>query len=631
MPPESPSAEVIARIRSGDLDAAAETLLHRFETDWLAGNRPGIDDFLGRVPAGGRMPLLVELAHVELEFRLKAGGAARVEEYLARYPELGEPRILRELVAAEFRRRAAKEPGLSATEYQQRFPALYADVIRLIETVPAPASLPDAGRHTAASSAAPMVTQDKDQCQLGRRPPSLPDEDIEEIRGRLAAPQRPDELGRLGPYRVIKVLGAGGMGAVFEAEDASLQRPVALKVMLPAFAATRSARERFLREARAAAALKHDHIVTIYQVGEDRGVPFLAMELLAGESLESRLRREGRLPPREAVRVGREIADALAAAHERGVVHRDVKPANVWVEAGSRRVKLLDFGLARSNRDAHLTQSGAILGTPGYMSPEQASGNPADARGDLFSLGVVLYRLLTGQLPFGGRGVISILVSTTNQAPKPVCRVNPDVPRPAADLVMRLLAREPAERPATAQEVVNALARIERDLRAQEEAAALRARKAPKRSRRMAFLAALAAVAILGVGLAALTVIRVATDKGELVIEADDDVEVALKQGGKQVQVLDTRTGRKFTIQAGEVRRGGHRSAGRGEGGDETLHADARWAGGAEGASKPGAGPANDAGGRAGSAGGGRGAAGGGVGAEGRRLPPDSHARRGGS
>ena len=153
-------------------------------------------------------------------------------------------------------------------------------------------------------------------------------------RSTISWPRRklPDELGRLGPYRVLKVLGAGGMGVVFQAEDPHLQRLVALKAMLPGLAASESAKQRFLREARAAAALKHDHIVTIYQVGEDRGAPFLAMEFLEGESLDDRLKREGKLPLAEVLRIGREMAEGLAAAHERGLIHRDIKPANVWLE-----------------------------------------------------------------------------------------------------------------------------------------------------------------------------------------------------------------------------------------------------------------------------------------------------------
>src|SRR5262249_29089717 len=176
----------------------------------------------------------------------------------------------------------------------------------------------------------------------------------------LAPPRAPGELGRLGPYRVLEVLGVGGMGVVFRAEDPELARPVALKAMLPAAAARDSSRQRFLREARAAAAIKHDHIVAVYQVGEDRGVPFLAMEFLEGEPLDVRLAREGTLPAAEVLRLGREIALGLAAAHKRGLIHRDIKPANIWLEAETGRAKILDFGLARAagGEEAQLTQPG---------------------------------------------------------------------------------------------------------------------------------------------------------------------------------------------------------------------------------------------------------------------------------
>src|SRR5262249_6614142 len=168
----------------------------------------------------------------------------------------------------------------------------------------------------------------------------------------------------------------------------------------------------FLREARAAAALKHDHVVTIYQVGEDRGAPFLAMELLEGESLDDRLLRQGKLPIPEALRVGREVAEGLQAAHDKGLIHRDVKPANVCLEGARGRVKILDFGLARAPAgEPQLTQLGAIVGTPAYMAPEQAVGRPVDPRCDLFSLGCVLYRARTAELPFKGDDPISTLVA----------------------------------------------------------------------------------------------------------------------------------------------------------------------------------------------------------------------------
>src|SRR5262245_34629010 len=164
----------------------------------------------------------------------------------------------------------------------------------------------------------------------------------------LSPPKAAGEIGWLGPYRVLKVLGSGGMGVVFQAEDPDLKRIVAIKAMKPVLAASSAAGQRFRREAQATAALKHDNIVTIYQVGEDRGVPFIAMEFLEGEPLEARLRREGKLPVAEVIRIGKEIARGLAAAHKRDLMHRDIKPANIWLEADSGRVKIVDFGLARA-------------------------------------------------------------------------------------------------------------------------------------------------------------------------------------------------------------------------------------------------------------------------------------------
>ena len=274
----------------------------------------------------------------------------------------------------------------------------------------------------------------------------------------LAPPQAPDEIGRLGPYRVLAVLGRGGMGVVFRAEDPGLQRLVALKAMLPGLAASGSAKERFLREARAAAAVHDDHVVTIHQVGEDRGAPFLAMEFLQGEPLDARLVRDPRLPVAEVARIGREACLGLAAAHERGLIHRDIKPANLWLERKRGRVKILDFGLARAAADTTgLTQQGAILGTPAYMAPEQARAVAVDQRADLFSLGCVLYRLAAGELPFKGSDTISILAALALDTPKPLRELNADVPPALADLVMRLLEKDPADRPESAEAVARAL------------------------------------------------------------------------------------------------------------------------------------------------------------------------------
>jgi len=303
--------------------------------------------------------------------------------------------------------------------------------------------------------------------------------DNRDVLALLSPPQAPDEIGRLGPYRVLELLGRGGMGVVFRVEDPQLQRTVALKVMLPEVASKASARERFLLEARAAAKIEHDHIVTIFQVGEDRGVPFLVMQLLKGMSLEDLLKKRPADKPfsvDQVLKVGREIAEGLAAAHEHGLIHRDIKPANIWLDAtAGGRVKILDFGLAQTaDGDPQAPGIGAIIGTAAYMAPEQAWNDQVDGRADLFSLGCVLYRLCTGRLPFKGSGVTATLVSVAREQPPPVQDLNPHLPPRLAALIMKLLAKMPADRPESARMVADelqALARQQPPARAQRAVA----------------------------------------------------------------------------------------------------------------------------------------------------------------
>ena len=294
----------------------------------------------------------------------------------------------------------------------------------------------------------------------------------------LSPPQGEGELGWLAHYRVTGVLGEGGMGYVFDAFDTSLHRRVALKVLKPDLAANQSFRERFLLEARTAAALPDDYIVTIYQVGVEKDTPFLAMKFLYGESLEQRLQRDGRLPTLEILRIGREIALGLSVAHDRGLIHRDIKPANLWLEALPEqgdaqrtrlsfehiyRVKILDFGLARPINDARrLTATGLIVGTPQYLAPEQARGQPLDHRCDLFSLGIVLYRMATGVLPFDGTDTLAQLTALAVAEPRPIEELAPDVPAELRRLIHQLLARDPAKRPQTARGVAETLRALEK-------------------------------------------------------------------------------------------------------------------------------------------------------------------------
>lgn len=282
----------------------------------------------------------------------------------------------------------------------------------------------------------------------------------------LAPPQSPDEIGRLNGYRILRKLGEGGMGLVFEAEDIDLNRRVALKVMRPEVATHRASRARFLREAKAAAAVEHAHIVPIFRIGEENGVPFIAMPFLKGEPLDARLKRS-RLQLDEILAIGWQTASGLAAAHERGMIHRDVKPANVWLSLdteGHIDVKILDFGLARSAEDdIKITSTGAVIGTPAYMSPEQANAENVDHRADLFSLGAMLYEMATGQRPFKGRSFAAILASLSLDTPAQPLTLNPKLPSALAKLIMKLLEKDPVHRPQSASEVVEVFRQISPD------------------------------------------------------------------------------------------------------------------------------------------------------------------------
>ncbi len=263
------------------------------------------------------------------------------------------------------------------------------------------------------------------------------------------------DLGRLDRYRVLKQLGKGGMGAVYLGFDERLRRKVALKVMLPDAAADPQSKERFLREARAAAQIAHDNVIAIHEADEADGLPYIAMQYLQGYPLDEYLAKKGRPSFAQIVRIAREIALGLGAAHRLGLVHRDIKPGNIWLEAPNGRVKILDFGLARPAKttEGELTQSGTVVGTPAYMSPEQARGKPVDGRADLFSLGALLYRLVTDSLPFDGPDVMAMLTALAVEEPTPVIEKNPDTPPALAQLIHELLAKKPARRPQTADEV----------------------------------------------------------------------------------------------------------------------------------------------------------------------------------
>jgi serine/threonine protein kinase/uncharacterized membrane protein len=274
----------------------------------------------------------------------------------------------------------------------------------------------------------------------------------------LQPSSRPGSLGRLGHYEIEGVIGRGGYGIVLKAFDEMLQRVVAVKVMAPELAATSPARKRFLREARAAAAIRHDNVVSIHAV-EEQPIPFLVMEYIPGQTLQQKLDQTGPLDAREVVQIGQQIAGGLAAAHGKGLIHRDIKPANILLEQGDGRVKITDFGLARTADDASVTQSGAITGTPLYMSPEQSLSQPIDQRSDLFSLGSVMYVMCSGRPPFRAGSAVAVLMRVAQDQPRPIQEIIPEVPDWMVAIIAKLHAKNPTERFGSAKEVADLLGR----------------------------------------------------------------------------------------------------------------------------------------------------------------------------
>jgi len=388
------------------------------------------------------------------------------------------------------------------------------------------------------------------------------DRDADEVIDFLDPAERPDEIGRLGGYRVLELLSVGGMGIVFRADDPKLARQVALKTLRPTAAVGRVAKARFLREAQATAAIEHDNIVSIYQVGEDRGVPFIAMQFLRGESLQTRLKREKRLNQRVVARIGGDVATGLAAAHDRNLIHRDIKPANIWLEAGTDRAKIVDFGLVHAvGTDVELTQVGTVLGTPQYMPPEQAWGLPVDHRGDLFSLGVVLYHLLTGAPPFARNDVRAMLAAVVQDDPEPIADHCPGLHPDLRDLVTQMLEKDPDRRPKSAHEVSRELRRIEQALaddRAGQLPAATTAldrspRPAAARRRRGPYIVGgvtIVLALIFGFLWHAGVLFRVETSDGTILVEiepADKPIEINVHED-KTVTIKDPNDGNDITI-----------------------------------------------------------------------------------
>jgi serine/threonine protein kinase len=310
-------------------------------------------------------------------------------------------------------------------------------------------------------------------------------------------------LGRLGHFDVMRVLGNGGMGVVLEAFDSKLQRRVAIKVLDSDLAEDEIYRQRFCREARAAASIAHENVVAIYQVERvcEAGLPYFVMQLVAGETLEQRMQR-GKLTIKEVIRIAMQAARGLAAAHSKGLIHRDIKPGNILIEEATGVAKLTDFGLARVTEDVKLTRTGFVSGTPLYMAPEQALGEESDPRSDLFSLGAVMYEMCTGFTPFQGSSALSILKQITETKHRPIRELNPQVPEWLGEMIDELLAKDPDDRYQSASDLAEVLEYTwARSTTSSLELPAVCQVEIRRRKTRARLLLVAAAVGMLGVGL----------------------------------------------------------------------------------------------------------------------------------
>lgn len=400
------------------------------------------------------------------------------------------------------------------------------------------------------------IPSDVDGIPCDQKADGHEDQELESVLKLLGPTDDPHKLGRIGIYEVVGIIGRGGMGVVFKAFDAALNRFVAIKMLLPHLAVSGAARKRFAREGQAAAAVIDDNVLPIYSVAEWQGVPYLVTQYSRGVTLQKRVQDQGPLELKEILRIGMQTARGLAAAHAQGLVHRDVKPSNILLDGTVERALLTDFGLARAVDDASITRTGIIAGTPQYMSPEQARGGSVDTRSDLFGLGCVLYTMCTGRPPFRAENSYAVLRLITDAEPRPIQEVNPDIPDWLCEIVSKLMAKSPADRFESAGEVATLL---EQSLAHVQQPATvelpeqLRVPSNTQKSRRLAAWTWMAtAVAITALGLLGF-VITLSSSEGTILIEsAVDDVRIQVTQSDKVVRELTvTKAGQQIRVAAG--------------------------------------------------------------------------------
>ncbi|MFO0921346.1 MAG: serine/threonine-protein kinase [Pirellulales bacterium] len=440
-----------------------ENLCSEFDREWLAqGDSPSIGAYLSRVGEFLQEAMLEELIRIDREYRQRQGKPQSMEEYVKEFPRWARAvhRAHRDRAVEDFKSDSIESDATNNTDWllaAQQAKEIFELVRRF--------------QHEGMASASPS-TQDPTEW-MDRQAPL-----IESIQKTLAGFQRnaPVRNGipsqRLGDFQIVRQIGRGGMGAVFEAEQISLKRKVALKILWVSTGQQEEARERFQREATTVANLHHTNIVPIFAVGEEQGFDYYAMQLIDGQSLDIVLRQAKEdLDWKKVANWGLQAAEALSHAHERGVVHRDVKPSNLILDS-SARIWLTDFGLAKSPDDQSLSFAGAMIGTPRYMSPEQASAasNSVDHRSDIYSLGASLYELLSGRPVFDGDSPLQVIQQILKEEPKRLDRIQPEVPRDLVTVVMKCLNKDPSQRYASAKELAD-------DLRSVSEGRPIKARR----------------------------------------------------------------------------------------------------------------------------------------------------------
>lgn len=474
----------------------------------------------------------------------------RIESFVANLPVSQQRLLVRELVQLEIERRHAAGRVPSPEEFAGRFPQ-WANELRAL----AAQLLEDLDRSTDTVTQNSLADNDT---RTSKVEPHASWVDKWRASSSLRSWADLPANGVLGHYQLRSVIGRGGMGLVVRAHDTKLTRDVALKVLASPFSHDDTAHERFLREARAAAVVRHTHVVTIYAVEEIDGIPFLAMELIEGITLEEYLRDVRKVAIGEIVHLARQIAAGLAAAHQQSLIHRDIKPANILLEKIEPRVngsaplskwhvKITDFGLARAAAEAQLTSSGLIAGTPQYMSPEQANGQELDARSDLFSLGSVMYAMCAGRAAFEAESAIAILRQVADKPAPSLRDFRRETPDWLIETIEKLMDKSPEHRFQSASELAELL-----DRHLQDVPAPVAAPRSIRKRTFTVFLCALSLLTPIGWWISQI-MIRVDTPQGTLIVKTDDpDVQISVKSGDTEVALFFPKQKKRIPLKVGK-------------------------------------------------------------------------------